>query len=321
MARMKAPRRRPQVGSTDDRDGQDATPGARRAGWLARQLIRLGVLAAGEGPAARTLLLDEARRASGGALGPIALRRGDVLLDCGDMLMWRPVLGTEAGADLAAEARTEGRALEAVIAALTAEGRWRGGVIVELGARFGAQTLHAALREDVDRVIALEPEPAYAEYLRRNIALNRLEEVALALQIAASDRSGPAPPEIGAQMSAPAEPRTERSRTAAPPGLAAARLDDILGQNRIRPGEVGLVSMDVEGHEVEVFSGMPSLLSARTPVCFHLRAGPPDAARLARWQALIAPHYTTGREIAGGRAAPLPLTGVFAAGPGLRLIL
>ena len=138
--------------------------------------------------------------------------------------------------------------------------------VIDVGANIGYLTSLAAVRAgDSGTVIAYEPHPSVYELLRDNVA--RWEATPGLAQVqtrraALSDEAGSgvlaAGPLFAANMGLAAlrmDGETEREE-ASVYEVAIERLDEIVGD-----GAVGLLKIDVEGHEPQVLRGAAALLA------------------------------------------------------------
>jgi FkbM family methyltransferase len=186
---------------------------------------------------------------------------------------------------------------------LEAEHRWMarhnpaefvqpGDTVVDCGAHIGIFTAHA-LQRGARRVIAIEPDAANLECLRRNvaegIASGRVTVVPMAvwneettLEFTISDSSS-------ARHSAIIKTGSRTVR------VAAARLDTILRQHNA--GRVSYLKMDIEGAERQALEGARGMLASSRPrvmlESYHL---PDDPAVLPAILRAAHPGY---REICG----------------------
>jgi FkbM family methyltransferase len=128
---------------------------------------------------------------------------------------------------------------------------------IDVGASMGIYAYF--MRRRSGSVVLMEPRPAAANWLRRAFGESRV------LQIAASDRSGTV------QLRIPHDPRRRGMATIE----AANRLDDVeldLVDVAAEPldnldlGSVGLIKIDVEGHESAVIRGAARIIAADHPV-------------------------------------------------------
>jgi FkbM family methyltransferase len=143
-----------------------------------------------------------------------------------------------------------------------------GGVFVDVGANVGTTTLAALGR--FDHAIAIEAEPRNAALLRANAALNGLEDRVAVVEAACSSTAG----EVELRLShehhgghAVGRPKAGEQSLHVP----AITLDALIGTAGVVPADVGLVWMDVGGHEEEVLRGGASLLEARVPIVAEVR--------------------------------------------------
>ena len=133
-----------------------------------------------------------------------------------------------------------------------------GGVFVDVGANIGVFTVPAALRAGPKGVVlAIEPAPAIAGYLRRNIVLNGLKNVRVK-QCAAFERNEDELP----FYHAPTEHFGMEALAAqfhdSPISVPGRTLDDLLAEEQL--ARVDLIKIDVEGFEASVLQGASQLL-------------------------------------------------------------
>jgi FkbM family methyltransferase len=188
------------------------------------------------------------------------------------------------------------RKLETAVAVLRGAGALReNGFFLDVGANIGTQTIYALATNAFAGALAIEADRHNFGILRRNIEINGLSRRVRLIQGAASARRGEAlftldrqnfgghSLEVGMVVS-PAEQRPVQTYA----------LDDILGQAGLRPSQVGLVKLDVEGHELQVLRGMSALRAARVPLMIEFTGrllGPGRAEQLKSW---LAPVYQNG---------------------------
>jgi FkbM family methyltransferase len=148
------------------------------------------------------------------------------------------------------------------------------GMLVDVGANIGTTTLAALSLHGFERALAVEPEPANVALLRANAALNGLDERVVIEPLAASDRSGRA-------MLArhPANSGRHRLRNGAGrktmTEVPTATLDELLERHAIDPAGVGLLWIDVQGHELPVLEGAMRLLDASVPLVLEVTRSSP----------------------------------------------
>jgi FkbM family methyltransferase len=135
-----------------------------------------------------------------------------------------------------------------------------GAVVYDLGANVGYYTLLAAMLAGAQgKVFAFEPLPRNLEYLRRHLALNRIEN-AVVIDAAVADQSGTVRFEAAAS--------TSKGRIGAQGGLEvrAIALDDWIEQGKIPPPAV--LKIDIEGAELQALQGARKLLAHLHPTIF-----------------------------------------------------
>jgi FkbM family methyltransferase len=155
-----------------------------------------------------------------------------------------------------------------------------GGAAVDVGANKGAYTFW--MRRAVGKsgkVIAVEPQPELAAYLRSVCRSMHWDNVRV-LEAAASERTGAATLRVpGSGVSPGATLESEAAPTAGWHELRCetVRLDDALAGD----GRIALMKVDVEGHELAVFRGAARILTRDRPALLfeceqrHLSGGGP----------------------------------------------
>ncbi len=167
------------------------------------------------------------------------------------------------------------RAIESLAVHLGSGGPLRGRAVVDVGANVGTSLVPLLVLFGAARAVAVEPEPRNLELLQWAIALNGLEERVTVVAAAASDRAGILP--LGLADRNWGDHRL-RQHEDGPAGEAAratidvpvVRLDDAVAEAGVRSVDVGLVWMDVQGHEGHVLAGAPELVAAGVPVVTEL---------------------------------------------------
>jgi FkbM family methyltransferase len=143
-----------------------------------------------------------------------------------------------------------------------------GMTVVDVGANYGHYALTAANAVGPDgRVLAFEPLPDVCADLRRNAALVPHENIQ-AFAVALGDADGEAVLTVDASTSGWSSLVTELVPA---PGesitVTVRRLDDLLAE--VAPGRrVGLMKIDTEGFEAQVFRGAWGVLERDRPVVF-----------------------------------------------------
>ena len=141
------------------------------------------------------------------------------------------------------------------------------GTFVDVGANVGVTTIPAVCRFGYSRVIAVEPSPDNLRLLRAVLALNDIADMVQVVSAAASGERGVMQLELSPDNSG-----DNRIRMTEDDGIFAERdratvdvdvvtLDDL----DVDPSDVGLLWIDVQGHEGHVLSGASRLMAQRVP--------------------------------------------------------
>ena len=144
---------------------------------------------------------------------------------------------------------------------------YRGKTFLEVGANFGVYCLPAVAEYGFTRAIAYEPDPGAFELLRRNIARNGLGDRVTAHHAALSSQPGELMLSLGGynagdnRIVVGSDPQDRRLVS-----VPARTLDEEAVTGHVSPSELGLVWLDVQGHEYEVLRGAGSVLDAATPI-------------------------------------------------------
>jgi FkbM family methyltransferase len=137
-----------------------------------------------------------------------------------------------------------------------------GDSVVDVGANVGYLTSLGAVRAGpAGSVTAFEPHPEVFGLLAANVERWQRDDIATVdtRQVALSDRSGTAALNVGPQFHANMGLASIAEAGDGPAGehvpVALERLDDVIGHGRI-----GMLKIDVEGHETSVLRGATKLL-------------------------------------------------------------
>ena len=163
---------------------------------------------------------------------------------------------------------------------------------LEVGANFGVYCLPAVSQLGFSRAVAYEPDPASFELLRQNIERNDLGERVDAHHAALSEQPGELTLSLGIGNSGDNRivdsASGSRHETVQVP---AKTFDDEVAAGRIPLGELGLVWLDVQGHEGEVLAGARSLLSSNVPIVMEYSSGMLKGEARTRLNELIAENF------------------------------
>ncbi len=163
------------------------------------------------------------------------------------------------------------REIDQAVAVLAASGRLPDdAVFVDVGANIGTHTVYALRAKRFARAIAFEPEPNNARLLAMNVEANGLASAVTIVPKAAGAVSGNAvlhlhPRNKGAHAIGVAPSVDGRAKLDVP----MVRIEDALAELAVSPERIGLVWIDVEGHERQVIEGLGALLARKVPIAFE----------------------------------------------------
>ena len=147
-----------------------------------------------------------------------------------------------------------------------------GRTVLDVGANIGTSIVPLLALYGADRGVAVEPAPENVEMLRLNLALNGLTERVWVLPVALSDHDGELELALSAENFgdhrirgpgiAPADETSSRPTITVP----VRRLDSLIEKGELDASSIGLIWLDVQGHEGHVLAGARALLASRIPV-------------------------------------------------------
>jgi FkbM family methyltransferase len=173
------------------------------------------------------------------------------------------------------ERRIEMEVLDRVVELLVAmngEQAVVGRQFLDVGANIGTATIPALRRHNFGTAICFEPESENVLTLRLNLLLNGLEDRSHVVRAALSDTAGKALLAVYVQKGgkhhivATSDAQRRRAADATLVEVRALTLDQLVDHGTIDPAEVGLLWMDVQGHEGHILQGAGRLLDEGVPV-------------------------------------------------------
>jgi FkbM family methyltransferase len=181
------------------------------------------------------------------------------------------------------------------------------GWLLDVGANVGTVCIALARRGAFARALAVEPAPDTFRHLVRNVARNGLGDAIRCVNAAVSATSGTAELELSTnsgdhrvRVAGPLAAERYHEHTRPLIRVPLRRLDDLLDEHGIGRGDVGLLWMDVQGHERHVLDGAPKLLASGVPLVVELwpyglrRAGVEPEAFAAYLGARFRSYYDLG---------------------------
>lgn len=157
-----------------------------------------------------------------------------------------------------------------------------GRTVLEVGANIGTQTLYF-LKGGFDRVVCLEPDPGNLRILHMNLKINDLADRARVLEVGAGEAPGVLVLRREQGNSGGGTLRTDRRpvRIEAEVEVPVVTLDSLFSPD-LDFADVGLIWVDTEGFEEEIFKGAQALLARRIPLVFEYSPGFYEPGRGAR---------------------------------------
>lgn len=174
---------------------------------------------------------------------------------------------------------------------------------VDVGANLGSATCVALHHYGAARSWAFEPAPMNAQLLRQNVIANGFADRVIFTECAVSDRDGSTTFDLSkigwadhrveaTELSGPSLMADEQDRVSLT--VTTRTLDSVAASDGLDADRVGLVVVDVQGHEGHVLSGATQLLRSAAPiVCEYWPYGLRRANGLERLQDVIARERST----------------------------
>ena len=140
-----------------------------------------------------------------------------------------------------------------------------GMTLVELGANIGYYTMQESCRQNLARIVAIEPNPLSFEFLSENVRMNGCSHISLH-NVGISDVDGELPFYISKHSNiCSITPRDVYERKIDVPVM---KLDTLMEREHI--DHVDLIRMDIEGHEIHALRGMMETLRRDRPwICME----------------------------------------------------
>jgi FkbM family methyltransferase len=144
-------------------------------------------------------------------------------------------------------------------------------VLLELGGNIGTQTLYFALSKAFRHIVTVEPDPRNFKLLRTNIDQNDLSERITAINTAAGESEGT----LDFFMHRDNHGKSSALRQSARDiqiQVPVKPVTAMLAEAGVKPDDIGLVWMDIEGYEPVAARSMLPLLERRVP--FYMEFSP-----------------------------------------------
>jgi len=174
-----------------------------------------------------------------------------------------------------------------------------GTTFLDIGANIGTSSIAAVLWHGFHDALAIEPEPGNYKLLKLNALFNDVEDRFRTLPIAVSDESGHATLLLSPFNSGAHAIRIGRAKTLdlgvrpTKSTVEKASIDDLVERDLLDADRIGMVWIDVQGHEPLVLTGGASLFGRGVPTVMEYY---PHVLRTAgQWRTLnraVATYFT-----------------------------
>ncbi len=171
-----------------------------------------------------------------------------------------------------------------------------GATVLDVGANIGTSIV-PLMGYGAEHGIAVEPEPRNVELLRLSLTLNALSDRVVVVAAGLSDRDGTMELELSSANSGdhrirvPGAVLDAHQAARSTVSVPVRRLDSLVDAGELDPARLGLVWLDVQGHEGHVLMGGRALLESRVPIVTEFWPSTMDrTGGLAPFLALVAAH-------------------------------
>ncbi|MDQ4131954.1 MAG: FkbM family methyltransferase [Actinomycetota bacterium] len=235
---------------------------------------------------ARAALRRRALFSAVGRYSPLLLAsfgRGWLLVDANDKEVGRVVYATGG---------YERVYMESALQALSStEWSVRSKTFLDIGANIGTSTVDALMHFGFERAICFEPDTRNLKLLEVNLRLNDLHDRASVHPVALSDSDGYALLERTAGNFGDTRVVSFSSHREGY-GVRCRRLDDLVASKDVLLEDLGLVWIDVQGHEPFVLSGAEAVIREGIPTVIEYSPGAlRSTGGLDLLESLIRSHY------------------------------
>jgi FkbM family methyltransferase len=167
-----------------------------------------------------------------------------------------------------------------------------GTAFVDIGANIGTTTVPAVAKFGFTAGYAFEPEPENFRLLQINLAANGLHNAVQLFNLAVSNRTGTGElalrPTSGGKHHLIGGWHLGQATLHVP----LTTLDTLVADGRLEAETVGLLWLDIQGHELEALEGGRTLLRRSIPIVMELDQRQLRPAQIETLRDLLGEHYT-----------------------------
>ena len=186
---------------------------------------------------------------------------------------------------------------------------------LDVGANIGTTTVAALAAHGFERVVAIEPEAENYLLLELNTVLNGFGSRVVLLERAVSDVNGKLELEVMAGRSGMhrvVEGDEGKGSSVTTTSVTCSTVDRLASEGHFEPGRLGLMWIDVQGHEAQVLGGAGSVLERRIPILSEYWPEYLGESNVDRIAELVSGSYSHvvdfGQRQADGGYIPLPIS-------------
>jgi FkbM family methyltransferase len=139
---------------------------------------------------------------------------------------------------------------------------------LDVGANIGTQTVYALIQNDFSQAVSFEPVKNNLMALKTNIAINGLSRRAIIVPKAI----GAAPGKLSIVLHDINSGAHKLSATGGDYEVEVSTIDEELSGHGVSPENVGLLWLDVEGHEIDVIRGASSITERQIPLFIEVNS-------------------------------------------------
>jgi FkbM family methyltransferase len=179
-----------------------------------------------------------------------------------------------------------------------------GAAFVDIGANIGTTTVPALAKFGFTAGYAFEPEPENFRLLRINLTANGLHDAVRLFNLAVSNRTGTGELALRPTSGGKHHLLGGWHLGEATLHVPLTTLDELVADGHLDPEIVGLLWLDIQGHELEALEGGRTLLRRAIPIVMELDQRQISPAQIETFRDLLGEHYTSVIDLSRIRDEP-----------------